>query len=255
VTVVGRVFYLGERQEWATPDFDGQVRTCEVLNEWALGSSSVRESGGGTALIVSVSPPFPVPGGDHQAEIIVVVPGELAAGWETFVESVRVDLFFAHPHPGNARALRYLSAGDMAPSPERLPPLPEAQWHDHVATLRRFIDRERTSLVPEGHVEDGVPLWLWVANERFDRRMGFMSVPHARELSGIEGWTWDDQSDLDVLRDYVAEHRSTDVPAGYRTALGRPLGWKVGVWRDQYRNGWLSSARVAALESVPYWHW
>jgi hypothetical protein len=255
VTVVGRVFYLGERQDSAAPDIDGQVRTCEVLDEWALGTSPIRQSAGDTALMVSVSPPFTVPGGDQQAEIIVVVRSEFAADWETFVESVRVDLFSPHPHPGHPGGLQYLSAGDLAPSPDRLPPLVEAQWRNHVGALRRFIDREGTSLVPEGHVEHGVALWLWVANQRFDRRMGFMSVPHERELSGIDGWAWDDRSDLEVLRDYVDEHRSTDVPAGYRTALGRPLGWKVGLWRDQYRNGWLSSARIVALESVPYWHW
>lgn len=61
-------------------------------------------------------------------------------------------------------------------------------------------------------------------------------------------------ANLELLRGYLTEHGTSDVPIAYVTE-GVALGRWVGYQRSTYRRGRLPQARVEALEALEGWHW
>jgi superfamily II DNA or RNA helicase len=64
----------------------------------------------------------------------------------------------------------------------------EADWERSFALLERFVAREGHARVPTKHVEDGLPLGLWVVKQR-SRREKFGADRQAR-LEALPGWVW-----------------------------------------------------------------
>jgi predicted helicase len=64
----------------------------------------------------------------------------------------------------------------------------EASWERSFSVLERFVAREGRARVPTNHVEDGLPLGLWVVKQR-SRREEFGADRQAR-LEALPGWVW-----------------------------------------------------------------
>lgn len=137
---------------------------------------------------------------------------------------------------------------------------PQVGWDRYLCALRAFAEREGSTRVPKGHVEDGVALARWVVEQRSAGRRGQLSSAQRSELDAVPGWVWD------PLADSWDSHfgaASAWLSAGNRgSSLGgsaRHAGIPVGRWADDQRrrarSGKLDQARRERLEALPGWEW
>lgn len=135
----------------------------------------------------------------------------------------------------------------------------EAQWNAGLDALRAYVERNGTSVVVPGTVIDGVKLTVWVQNRRRNFRDRILGAERVAELESLPGWTWDPLADLqnagiEVLRRYVAEYGTSNVPAD-TVFEGINLGGWVQERRKNHRQGQLAPSRIADLEALPGWTW
>ncbi|MFC1661742.1 helicase associated domain-containing protein, partial [Gemmatimonadota bacterium] len=127
--------------------------------------------------------------------------------------------------------------------------------------VTEFRSREGHARVLQGHVEsDGFKLGMWVHNRRQDHRKGKLSSEQVAVLEAVPGWSWDPYEDdfregLEKLREFCSREGHARVPQGRVESDGFKLGPWVQERRTEYRQGKLSSERVAALDAVPSWSW
>ena len=132
-------------------------------------------------------------------------------------------------------------------------------WAAAMAVLHAFATREGHARVPVGHVEDGVNLGNWVANQRSGRRSSRLSPDQIAELGAVRGWTWDPLADdwttaMATLRRFVTREGHARVPVMHVEGSFK-LGPWVAVRRRDHANGRLKPELVAALEGLPGWTW
>ena len=132
-------------------------------------------------------------------------------------------------------------------------------WERHYAALTRFAQREGHSRVPQSHIEDGVTLGRWVAQQRRYMSAGNLSNERAEKLARLPGWTWDPFSEtwsrgLAALDQFVQREGHARVPPVHREA-GVALGSWVLRRRAEFVNGALDADRAAALADRPGWTW
>ncbi|MGV7633065.1 Helicase associated domain protein [Mycobacterium kansasii] len=128
-------------------------------------------------------------------------------------------------------------------------------WERKLAVMNRFVDREGHALVPYGHVEDGVKLDQWVAQQRSTRSV--LTPERVAQLEALPGWSWSVSEDTwnekySLLRAFAAREGHARVPQSH-VENGVKLGTWVGVQRQKQQS--LTPERRACLESVPGWSW
>jgi hypothetical protein len=134
-------------------------------------------------------------------------------------------------------------------------------WHEGLAHLLVYVEREGNGRVPKGHVtDDGYPLGAWVSTRRADRRKGQLTAVRIAELEAVPGWSWDPIADawqegLAYVGAFVERQGHARVPSDYVTHDGYPLGAWVSTQRRTYLSGRLTAVRIAELEAVPGWSW
>ncbi len=137
-------------------------------------------------------------------------------------------------------------------------------WEERFQLLQDFALRKGHAYVPRSLVTgNGCKLGSWVTEQRKMYRVGKLSRKRIERLETVPGWTWNVREEnnkmwrerLELLKQYTQKHGHPIVPRSYITEDGVKLGRWVGMQRDCYRQGMLSPARIAALESLPGWVW
>jgi TIR domain/Helicase associated domain len=140
-----------------------------------------------------------------------------------------------------------------------------ASWEHMFSLLQRFIAREKTTLVPREHLEEGRTLGRWVKKQRdvFNgvHGGGRLTKEQIDKLVALPGWTWEPGPDKWELgyRALVAFQKReghTKVPAKH-TENGMRLDAWVTRQRQHFRMGRIQRQgdHVARLEGVPGWKW
>lgn len=137
------------------------------------------------------------------------------------------------------------------------------RWQAAYARLRHYAEREGHARVPRRHIEDGLALGRWVANQRQRRRDGLLPPGRVAQLEAAPGWEWDVgrgsrrgswQAAYALLRRYAEREGHARVPKDHVEA-GRRLGQWVRSQRNLHRAATLSPDHVALLEAIPGWAW
>lgn len=164
-----------------------------------------------------------------------------------------------------------IAAKEVTPAPERTPlealpgwvwDLNEAQWEDGFHHLRRFVEREGHSRVPQKHREEGYPLGVWVTAQRSFRSRGELSEARMAMLEALPGWVWHAKDVLweegfAHLERFVEQEGHTLIPQQYRD----DEGFRLGAWvanqrvRARSKQGPAAEQHVQRLEAVPGWVW
>jgi superfamily II DNA or RNA helicase len=128
-------------------------------------------------------------------------------------------------------------------------------WEQKFLIARQFAQRDGHARVPSGHIEDGVKLGQWIAQQRSERNA--LSPERVGRLEALPGWTWtvsDDTWDdrYALLWTFVNREGHARVPQCH-VENGIKLGTWVQVQRDKQDR--LAPERRARLERVPGWSW
>jgi superfamily II DNA or RNA helicase len=132
-------------------------------------------------------------------------------------------------------------------------------WPENFAALEAFVAREGHARVPAGHIEEGIPLGNWVANQRAFHRRGTLSPRRVALLEAMPRWSWRYTGDLwdekfAALEAFVAREGHARVPNTH-VEKGVLLGRWVNSHRVAYQEGRLSPPRIARLEALRGWTW
>ena len=66
----------------------------------------------------------------------------------------------------------------------------EDSWNQGFSSLLTYVEREKTSLVPQTHMEGDHKLGIWVNGRRQAYRKGILSAEHIQLLESLPDWTW-----------------------------------------------------------------
>jgi superfamily II DNA or RNA helicase len=128
-------------------------------------------------------------------------------------------------------------------------------WERGFAALAQFAEREGHARVPQGHMESGLKLGGWVAEQRSNRQK--MTAERRTRLEAVRGWSWNAVEDswmehLELLNAFAARAGHTRVPVDY-VEHGMKLGQWTRLRRREHEK--LSRERQALLEAIPGWYW
>ena len=74
--------------------------------------------------------------------------------------------------------------------------LKQQRWEDMYDLLVQFKEREGHPNVPEGHVEDGETLGVWVKGQRVAKKKGVLEADRREELENL-GFAWELRSRIE----------------------------------------------------------
>ncbi len=136
---------------------------------------------------------------------------------------------------------------------------PDHIWERNYEAARRFYEQNGHLRVPEGYVQDGVKLGLWIRELKKAYRgsaKGQALTPEQVESLNRIGIRWERETDrawnegIREAKEYVKEHGVLDAPYSYVA----PSGFKLGRWhskcRENYAKGRLSAERAEELEKL-----
>lgn len=126
-------------------------------------------------------------------------------------------------------------------------------WQRFVDEMKRFRDQHGHVLVPQSYV---TPTGYRLGSKVNRARSLAHRVPeHVRKILDDLGMVWDTrdlrwQQLYNACYVYSQEHGHLDVPVGYRTPDGYPLGRRLKYYRKLWRTGRLDPAEQASLEEL-----
>jgi len=129
-------------------------------------------------------------------------------------------------------------------------------WMQRYQALRAYVDEHKR--LPTSRT--GAVNWMaWLEWQRGSYRRGDLSRHRSEllEALGVQWYPSEQKWDagFDELVKYVASKRSVDVPHDHVTPSGYALGQWVRTQHRRYREGYLTTARVAQLEAIAGWQW
>lgn len=129
------------------------------------------------------------------------------------------------------------------------------KWERGYTALTHFAGREGHARVPQPHIEDGLKLGVWVAEQRSNRQG--MPADRRTRLEAVGGRSWNAVEDswmehLELLRVFAAREGHTRVPVDH-VENGLKLGQWTRLRRREHKK--LSSERQALLDAIPGWYW
>lgn len=84
------------------------------------------------------------------------------------------------------------------------------RWSFYYGLLESFAEREKHTIVPQGHQENGHRLYAWVQTQRKLNKEGKLSKKQTAELEGLLGggvWDWS-------LEEYAEKWRQAEIDSG-----------------------------------------
>lgn len=255
-------FWLGDRSEGKTTDFDGRVRACRILERLRLSSGSPTQ-----LLLVRVDPPFPLDSG-ASTEVVVLGPRWDGTGLEdlpaanddvkpSYASVYVYELLDAHAaragviDPNSLRADWY---GEIARRPDLLPPTQEEKFEYVFGLLEKYVAREGHADVPIAHREGGVNLGVWVSNAKFEQANIGLRRDWETRLGALPRWRWLSGNDFQLMERYVRREGTSYIPEDYIDE-GRPLGRWAAQQRQLHASGRLARDWAQRLERIPGWEW
>jgi hypothetical protein len=248
------VLWIGERSEYETTDFDGQVRRGVILGRLEPGKD---RSTGQTYLWIRLEPPLSL----NAMEYEEVVIAERHAG-DSLLDlgrsSISVYVFEVGTRDeverGEFESTRsgLLAWADVALDPADLPESQEQRWDRLFERLESFARREGPVRVPPDHEEDGLSLGVWVQNQKRSQLSGRLRPEWVARLEGVPGWEWFQADEFALLEAYARREGHTDVPSEH-IEDERPLGQWLASVRSSRQH--LPPDWIARLEAIPNWHW
>lgn len=199
-------FWLGERSEYATTDFDGRLRRCHVLGRLKsqpATPSQAEERSPTTLLWVRLDPPLALDGDEFEEVVLQArhVGNDVArlgdSSISVYVCEIRSKEGFERGHI-TPSSIRLLAWADVARDRAFLPPTQEEGFDRIFELLRRYAHREGDSNVPPAHREGGTPLGNWVHNMKHSQGRGELRADWADRLAALPGWRWG----VDAERDW-----------------------------------------------------
>ncbi len=155
---------------------------------------------------------------------------------------------------------------EKTPYPKHSPKIAQFQqrraatrWERHFAQMLGFVERNGTSRMPIGHVEDGFGLGGWVGHQRRLYQQGRLSKDQISRLERLPDWSWAPQQEAwehayRLLQQYTKRTRNARVPRKH-VEDEFELGKWVGGQRLNYHRGNLKQDRIARLEALRGWTW
>ena len=249
------VFWIGERSEYTTTDFDGQVRRGVVLGTLALAASKTPSSP--TYVWLRLEPPLRLLADEHDEVVITERHvgtslrslGQTSISVYMFEVGSRKDAENGVFEPTQAGLLAW---ADVALDPVFLPETQEAGFDRVFRLVERFVGREGHAAVPYGQEEDGLTIGVWVQNMKHTQFDGRLRPDWEARLAALPGWQWYQVDEFTVLESFARREGHTDVPfdhlEGERT---------LGMWLSIIRSSrpYLPIDWIDRLEAIPNWHW
>jgi len=126
--------------------------------------------------------------------------------------------------------------------------------------LRSFVEREGTTRIPEGHLENGFNLHPWAAYMRSQFVAGRLSPERISQFDHIEGWFWsllDERWEamFGVLESYVAREGHSCVPVGHLEGDVHLGLWVVNQRKSGRKAGKMAPERRERFDALPWWSW
>ncbi|WP_083933544.1 DEAD/DEAH box helicase [Sciscionella marina] len=126
-------------------------------------------------------------------------------------------------------------------------------WEEGLEAARNYHRRTGHLMPGPKHREDGLLLQSWIAHQRHRYQTGELEPERIAALEEL-GMQWDStvQRDrgLNAARCFFEKHGHLDIPSGYRTENGYPLGSWLQERRNRYRKGKLPDELVTALDEI-----
>ena len=132
-----------------------------------------------------------------------------------------------------------------------------SSWNFWIGMMEEFVKREGHARVPAPYkTASGYPLGNWLSRQRGTR--DGMPADRKSRLEALPGWTWDRllakwEEGIGHLAEFAEREGHAQVPQGYKTASGYPLGNWAGTQRRKQDS--MSADRKARLEALPGWAW
>lgn len=131
------------------------------------------------------------------------------------------------------------------------------------AALEKFFDANGHSDIHSNYLElDGVNLAEWARTQRRSYKEGKLSIERIERLKQLkfkfavpsrkDKLRTHFESNVDLLKIYVAQFGNANVPSDYKTKNGITLGKWCTNQRTKKKNGWLSLEEIALLENVGF---
>lgn len=146
-------------------------------------------------------------------------------------------------------------------------------WESRFRLLLKFMNREGHPRVPVNHVENGVKLGVWVANQKQIYRSRKMKPDRQEKLERLPGWVWNRQAQKDYPRSTADKVRTNEERWDEHLALLKQFGereghylvpsrhvedgFRLGVWVARHRSKrWsIDKAHREKLDKVDGWTW
>jgi superfamily II DNA or RNA helicase len=135
----------------------------------------------------------------------------------------------------------------------------ESQFANGLEKTQAYAQEYGTANVPSRNIYDNFALGRWIAGLRQDYKKEKLSPEKIAAFEALPGWTWNTRESrfsrgLEKARDYVQKYgtiKMTMTTVHDDFALGQWISDK----RRDYKNGMLSTEKIAQLEAVPGWTW
>jgi superfamily II DNA or RNA helicase len=133
-------------------------------------------------------------------------------------------------------------------------------WDTWYEKLVQFHHEFKHTNVPDDYLtEEGWNLSNWVKSTRYGQIK--TNSAQKRKLEAFDSWTWNLRDSkwthgISLLKIYIEEHNSTNVPQTFVSADG----FQLGVWLNaiRYRHNIkknLAREKIEELEKIPNWNW
>ena len=181
--------------------------------------------------------------------------GEPLAGW---INNQRVDFNKGQLDPDRIKRLEEIKGWTWAPKVD--------QFERGFNALLQYINREKTSRVPAGHVElfnkAKINLGSWCTTRRGDYFRGWLSEEQIARFETLPNWSWNPTDEswnnwFQKLVQFGEENGHLFPPKTPRTNKDskESLGSWVNTQRQRFKNSKLETERIQLLESLDGWSW
>jgi len=262
--MTGPDFFLGARLDTYVTDFDGQLRSCFLVDKLRPSDKKERRIHP-DYWWVRVEPPITLAvlpaRGAQEVLLTSRARGEtLRIPRQSYQQVALYEILdFGLLSDGTVEkgSAAVFGKGEIARLPSHLSPSEEQNFERSFCAFEQFVKREGHCSPPVGYSENGRQHWVWVANIKYLQLGGRLRPEWAERLEALPGWKWLKGDNVYLLDQYAKREGHTDVPFDHLEE-----GVSLGEWLRFVREGHAKGGplvpneeEVRRFESIPHWHW